>query len=119
MPWAKGASKRREKLEEATTAVPLLKDTWVKAKLILASVLGSGAALLIVGAVITSLDLIALREKLVRRMSIQADIAGANCISALQFSDSNSAGTTLAALRAGSAKGKLWIVEPGRIREHG
>ena len=78
----------------------LFSDASVKVKLILVSILSKGIALLVAGIVITSLDLMALREKLVRRMSIQADIAGANCISALQFSDSNSAGTTLAALRA-------------------
>ena len=72
----------------------------VKAKLIRASILGSGAALLVVGAVITSLDLVALRQKLVLRMSIQADIAGANGVSALLFSDPKSAETTLAALKA-------------------
>jgi hypothetical protein len=43
MPWAKGAAQRREKLEEleeATTPIPLLKDTWVKARLILTHMAG-------------------------------------------------------------------------------
>src|SRR3989442_5355920 len=75
-------------------------DTSVKTKLILVSILGSGAALLVFGAVITSFDFIALRDKLVRRMSIQADIVGANCVSALLFIDPKSAETTLAALKA-------------------
>src|SRR6185295_12662372 len=44
--------------------------------------------------------LMALKERLVRRLSIQTDIVGANCLSALLFSDSKSAETTLAALSA-------------------
>src|SRR5882672_6800208 len=72
----------------------------VKAKLILASVLGSGTALLVVGAVITTYDFITLRKTLVRRMSVQADIVGANCQSALLFSDPKSAEATLGALKA-------------------
>ena len=72
----------------------------VKAKLILASVLGSGTALLMVGAVITTYDFITLRRTLVRRMSVQADIVGANCQSALLFSDPKSAEATLGALKA-------------------
>src|SRR5207245_1180455 len=78
----------------------LFNDASVKLKLILVSILSKGVALLVAGIVITSLDLMALREKLVRRMSIQADIAGANCLSAIQFSDPKSAGATLEALRA-------------------
>ena len=77
-----------------------LGDASVKTKLILTSILSKGVALLIAGVVITSFDLMALREKLVRRMSIQADIVGANCVSALLFSDPKSAETTLAALKA-------------------
>jgi signal transduction histidine kinase len=50
--------------------------------------------------VITSYDLMALREKLVRRLSIQTDIVGANCLSAILFNDAKSAETTLAALNA-------------------
>ena len=77
-----------------------LGDASVKTKLILTSILSKGVALLVAGVVITSFDLMALREKLVRRMSIQADIVGANCVSALLFSDPKSAETTLAALKA-------------------
>lgn len=44
MPWTKRGD-RREKLEEATTAVPLLKDTWVKAKLILSHIAGLSSLL--------------------------------------------------------------------------
>ena len=75
-------------------------DASVKTKLILTSILSKGVALLVAGVVITSFDLMALREKLVRRTSIQADIVGANCLSALLFSDPKSAETTLAALKA-------------------
>src|SRR5439155_8847899 len=55
---------------------------------------------LIVGAVITTFDLVELRGRLVRRLSVQTDIVGANCLSALLFSDAKSAETTLAALKA-------------------
>ncbi len=75
-------------------------DASVKVKLILVSILSKGVALLVAGIVITSLDLMSLREKLVRRMSIQADIVSANGLSALLFSDPKSAETTLAALKA-------------------
>jgi signal transduction histidine kinase len=78
----------------------LFRGASVKVKLILASVLGSGTALLVVGAVITSYDLMTLRTRLVRRMSVQADIVGTNCLSALLFSDPKSAETTLGALKA-------------------
>jgi signal transduction histidine kinase len=72
----------------------------VRGKLILASILSKAAAFLVAGAVITGYDLMALKERLVRRLSIQTDIVGANCLSALLFSDSKSAETTLAALSA-------------------
>ncbi len=72
----------------------------IKGKLILASVVSKTAALLMVGALITTFDLIELRQRLVRRVSVQSDIVGANCLSALLFSDPKSAGTTLAALKA-------------------
>jgi len=77
----------------------LFRHASVKNKLILTSVLGSGAALLLVGAVITSHDLVSLRNALVRRMSVQAGIVGANAASALLFNDPESAEATLAALK--------------------
>ena len=72
----------------------------IKRKLVLASIVSKTIALLIVGAVITSFDLMELRERLVRRLSVQTDIVGANCLSALLFSDPKSAETTLSALKA-------------------
>jgi signal transduction histidine kinase len=78
----------------------LIRGASVKTKLILASVLGSGTALLVVGAVITSQHLGGLRSALVRRMSVQAEIVGTNCISALLFNDAHSAEVTLMALKA-------------------
>ena len=68
--------------------------------MILTSIVSKTMALLIAGAVITTLDLMALRERLVRRMSIQADIVGANSLSALLFSDPKSLQTTLESLKA-------------------
>src|SRR5439155_14482276 len=47
-----------------------------------------------------SFDLIELRERLMRRLSVQTDIVGLNCLSALLFSDPKSAETTLSALKA-------------------
>jgi len=72
----------------------------IRAKMILTSVVSKTIALLIAGAVITTFDLMALRERLVRRMSIQADIVGANSLSAFLFSDPKSMQTTLASLKA-------------------
>lgn len=40
MPWTDKVRKPRPKLEEETSAVPLVKDTWVKAKLLLTHVAG-------------------------------------------------------------------------------
>ena len=76
------------------------RDLSLRAKLALSAALASGAALLLVGAAVLVLDSITLRASLVRRTGVQADIVGANCLSALQFSDPESARATLAALRA-------------------
>ena len=38
MPWNRAALKPRKRLEEATEAVPLLKDTWVKVRLVLSHI---------------------------------------------------------------------------------
>lgn len=40
MSWGKAAVRQGERLENLTTSVPLLKDTWVKAKLILSHMAG-------------------------------------------------------------------------------
>jgi signal transduction histidine kinase len=72
----------------------------VRGKLLLASILSKAAAFLVAGGIIAGYDMLALRERLVRRLSIQTDIVGANCLSALLFNDPQSAETTLAALRA-------------------
>ena len=72
----------------------------VRGKLLFASILSKAAAFLVAGGIITGYDMMALRERLVRRLSIQTDIVGANCLSALLFNDPQSAETTLAALRA-------------------
>src|SRR5580765_1445453 len=76
------------------------RDASVKKKLILTSILGKGTALLLVGAVITGYDLVALRKALVQRMSVQAGIVGANCVTSILFNDPKSAEETLAALKA-------------------
>jgi len=80
--------------------VPLFANASIRTRLLLSSVLSNGTALLIIGVLITGLDLVSLRQRLVGRMAVQADIVGANCLSALLFSDPKSAETTLSALKA-------------------
>ena len=72
----------------------------VRKQLILASVLSSGTALVLVGAAMVGYDALELRRALIRRLSVQADIVGANGVSAILFSDQESAEKTLAAFRA-------------------
>lgn len=60
----------------------------------------SAAALMLASLGFTAYDLVSFRQSMVRQLSIQAQIAGSNCVSALLFSDPRSAGNTLAALKA-------------------
>ena len=62
----------------------------------------SGGALLLACIAFAGYELTALRRELVRNLSIQASIAGANSASALLFNDPDSARDTLAALKAAS-----------------
>ena len=69
-------------------------------KLTRMNMLVSGAALLIACAVFVAYDLITFRLTMVHNLSIQAQIAGSNSVSALLFDDPRAAESTLTALRA-------------------
>src|SRR5258708_11867582 len=64
------------------------------------NILVSGAALLIACGAFVTYDWITSRETMVHNLSIQAQIAGSNSGSALLFNDSQSAESTLSALKA-------------------
>jgi len=64
------------------------------------NILVSGAALLIAGASFVGDDWVTFREATVHNLSIQAQIAGSNSVSALLFNDPQSAENTLSALKA-------------------
>ena len=64
------------------------------------NVLVSGAALLMACAAFVTYDWITSREAMVHNLSIQAQIAGSNSVSALLFNDPQSAENTLSALKA-------------------
>src|SRR6266849_1920730 len=64
------------------------------------NVLVSGAALLMACAAFVTYDWITSREAMVHNLSIQAQIAGSNSVSALLFNDPQTAENTLSALKA-------------------
>src|SRR5467141_4522569 len=64
------------------------------------NILVSGAALLISCAAFVAYDLVSFREAMVHNLSIQAQIAGSNSVSALLFDDPQAAESTLSALKA-------------------
>jgi signal transduction histidine kinase len=68
-------------------------------KLTWMNMLVSGAALLIACAAFVAYDLVTFRQAMVHNLSIQAQIAGSNSVSALLFNDSQSAENTLSALK--------------------
>ena len=72
----------------------------IRQKLTWMNMLVSGAALLLACTAFASYELADFRQTLVRGMSIQAQIAGANSASALLFNDPDSASNTLSALKA-------------------
>src|SRR5260370_38004490 len=69
-------------------------------KLTRMNMLVSGAALVLACAAFITYDLVSFREGMVHNLSIQAQVAGSNSVSALLFSDPHSAEDTLSALRA-------------------
>ena len=72
----------------------------ISKKLTAMNMLVSGGALLLASAALFAYDLITFRSNLITNTSIQARIIGANAISPLIFNDSQSAQSTLSALRA-------------------
>lgn len=69
-------------------------------KLTWMNMLVSAAALILATAGFTAYDLQSFRQSMVQHLSIQAQIVGSNCVSALLFNDPRSAESTLAALKA-------------------
>ena len=72
----------------------------IKKKLTWMNMLVSGAALLIASGAFLGYERTMLRLAMGRNLSLQAQIAGRNCASALLFNDSESAESTLSALNA-------------------
>src|SRR5713226_9349377 len=77
-----------------------VQDYSIKKKLTWINMLVSGAALLLACVAFLAFDRSTFQATIVRSLSIQAQIAGANSASALLFSDPDSAGNTLSALKA-------------------
>lgn len=78
----------------------MFRDFSISKKLTWTNMLVSGAALLLACASFIGYDLVSFRSATVYNLSIQAQIAGSNAVSALLFDDQNSAEKTLSALRA-------------------
>jgi Periplasmic sensor domain/Phage integrase family len=76
------------------------RDSSITRRLTRMNILVSGAALLIAGAAFVGYDRVSFRESMVHNLSIQAQIAGGNTVSALLFNDRQSAENTLSALKA-------------------
>jgi endoglucanase Acf2 len=63
------------------------------------NMLVSGAALLLACGAFITYDMVSFRDGMVHTLSIQAQVAGSNSVSALLFSDPHSAENTLSALK--------------------
>jgi signal transduction histidine kinase len=72
----------------------------ISKKLTRMNMLVSGAALLLACCAFVAFDLVTFRQNMVRNLSIQAQIIGANSVSALLFDDPQSAADTLSGLKA-------------------
>src|SRR6185295_9014053 len=72
----------------------------ITTKLTRMNVLVSGSALLFACAAFIAYDLVSFRSGMVHNLSIQAQVVGSNSVSALLFSDPDSAENTLSALKA-------------------
>ncbi len=78
----------------------MFRDFSISKKLTWMNMLVSGLALLLACAAFIGYDLVSFRQATVYNLSIQAQIAGSNAVSALLFDDPNSAEKTLSALQA-------------------
>jgi len=72
----------------------------IRKKLTWMNLLVSGATLLLASSAFVVYELSTLTQEMVRNLSIEAQIAGANCASAIVFGDPDSATRTLSALNA-------------------
>jgi Periplasmic sensor domain len=75
-------------------------DYSISRKLTRMNMFVSGAALLLACAAFVAYDVVAFRQDIARNLSIEAQIAGSNSVSALLFNDPREAEKTLSALRA-------------------
>src|SRR5258708_21336603 len=80
--------------------MPIGRGASITKRLTRMNILVSGAALLIACAAFVTYDWITSRDAMVHNLSIQAQIAGSNSVSALLFNDPQSAENTLSALKA-------------------
>jgi signal transduction histidine kinase/DNA-binding response OmpR family regulator len=76
------------------------RDSSITKRLTRMNILVSGAALLMCCAAFVAYDLVSFREAMVHNLSIQAQIAGSNSVSALLFDDPQTAEGILSALKA-------------------
>ena len=76
------------------------RDTPIRQKLVVISLLSSGAALLLACVAFVAYELGAYREATLHKLESVAGVIGANSAAALSFDDPGSATTTLSALRA-------------------
>src|SRR5258708_11835923 len=77
-----------------------VRNSSITKRLTTMNVLVSGAALLISCAAFVAYDRVSFRQAMVHNLSIQAQIAGSNSVSALLFDDPQTAEGTLSALKA-------------------
>jgi signal transduction histidine kinase len=77
-----------------------VRDLSIPRKLTWMNMLVSGVALLLASASFITYDVITIRESMVRNLSTQSQIVGANTVSALLFNDTEAAAKTLSALKA-------------------
>jgi PAS domain S-box-containing protein len=78
----------------------MFRDYSISKKMTWTNMLVSGAALLLACAAFIGYDLVSFRKAAVYNLSIQAQIAGSNAVSAILFDDPSSAEKTLSALQA-------------------
>ena len=78
----------------------LLGDLPIRTKLLIMGMLASGAALVLACAAFVASEQVTLRRQIVRNLSTQAKILGANSAPAIVFRDPDAASQTLAALAA-------------------
>src|SRR5580698_866750 len=101
----------------------------IRKKLTWMNLLVSGSTLLLASSAFVAYELATLRLTMLRDLSIKAQIVGANCASAVEFDDPESARNTLSALDAApnimsaaiyTTSGEPfaeWVRNPGKARE--